>query len=192
MPDESLLDLRDGEEEVLKTLSTVADGDLSFTGMRRVLGMHQEKLSRILKRLEKQGLIDKTQHGYKLSKKARSLISKNKQEQVYVLVDVQVEDIGLVLAGVVALRGKWVGDMRWLGYSVEDGAHTLRWVSQDGAMNVTLRFNNGRLRVESNANDRKAARAAIAILRKAYELALADTGETAVEALLQYPVNIAG
>lgn len=192
MSGDTWFDLRKEEEEVLKTLSTVVDGDVSFTGMRRVLGMHQEKLSRILKRLERHGLINKTEHGYKLSGKARHIISKNRTEPAHVLVDVQVEDVGLVLAGVVALRGRWVDNMRWMGYSVEDDSHTLRWVSQEGSMNITLKLKNGRLRVSSNTNDRRAARAAIAILRKAYELALANTGETKVKALLANPLNIAG
>ncbi|MEM2238609.1 MAG: hypothetical protein QXZ62_08045 [Candidatus Caldarchaeum sp.] len=191
MRDDLSVEVRESEEEVLKTLSTALDGDMSFTGMRRVLGIHQEKLSRILKRLEKYGLVDKTERGYRLSGKARRLMSEKKQEPSHALVNTVVDDVGLVLAGVVALRGRWVEDMRWLGYSVEDGAHTLRWISQDGAVRITLRFKNGRLRVDSNVSNRKAARAAIAILRKAYELALADTTETPMKAMTATLFNIA-
>jgi Cdc6-like AAA superfamily ATPase len=149
--------------------------------------MHQEKLSRILKRLERYGLINRGEHGYRLSEKARRVVSRERSRG-YVLVDVKVNDEGLVLAGIVSLRGRWIEDLRWLGYGLENGAHTLRWVSQDGALTITLRYRGGRLRVESSENTKEANRAALAILRKAYELALTDESKQ-VKALLLRPVN---
>lgn len=184
------MDIREDEAEVLKALSAAVEGEISFGGMRRALGMHQEKLSRILKRLEKHGLVDRTETGYRLSGKARRFVEQTKPSQTHVIVDSQVEDMGLVLAGVVALRGRWVDDLRWLGYSVEEEGHVLRWISYDGSMTVTLRLKNSRLTIESNVNDRKAVRAALAILRKAYELALIDD-QSNIKALFANPVNIA-
>jgi len=181
------LEVDDAEAKVLKALSSAVDGGFTFTGIRRTLGIHQEKLSRILKRLERYGLVDRGEHGYRLSEKARRMVSKERR-QAYVLVDVKVNDEGLVLAGIVSLRGKWVEDMRWLGYGLEGGGHTLRWVSQDGSFTITLRYRAGRLRVESSENTKEANRAALAILRKAYELALFDEN-TNVKALLLRPVN---
>jgi DNA-binding Lrp family transcriptional regulator len=181
------LEVDEAEAEVLKALSTSADGEFSFTGIKRTLGMHQEKLSRILRRLERYGLINRGEHGYRLSEKARRVVSRERSRG-YVLVDVKVNDEGLVLAGIVSLRGKWIEDLRWLGYGLENGAHTLRWVSQDGALTITLRYRGGRLRVESSENTKEANRAALAILRKAYELALTDESKQ-VKALLLRPVN---
>ncbi|MEM4384460.1 MAG: hypothetical protein QXU44_10435, partial [Candidatus Caldarchaeum sp.] len=57
---------------------------------------------------------------------------------------------------------------------VENDAHVLRWISQDGELQITLRLKDGRLTISSNRNERRAVRAALAILRKAYELALID------------------
>ncbi|MDW7978831.1 MAG: hypothetical protein RMH74_08525, partial [Candidatus Caldarchaeum sp.] len=148
MDDEFAVEIRKDEEDVLKALSMASEGEVSFTGMRRALGMHQEKLSRILKRLEKHGLVDRTEHGYRLSGKARKLVSASGTNQPYVLVDTLVEDIGLVLAGVASLRGRWVEELRWLSYSVEDDAHVLRWISHDGSMLITLRLKNSRLQIE--------------------------------------------
>jgi DNA-binding Lrp family transcriptional regulator len=181
------LEVDEAEAEVLKALSSAAYGEFSFTGIKRTLGIHQEKLSRILKRLERYGLINRGEHGYRLSEKARRVVSRERSRG-YVLVDVKVNDEGLVLAGIVSLRGKWVEDLRWLGYGLENGAHTLRWVSQDGALTITLRYRGGRLRVESSENTKEANRAALAILRKAYELALTDESKQ-VKALLLRPVN---
>lgn len=187
---EDFVDIRKDEEEVLKALSSVSGGEVSFGGMRRALGMHQEKLSRILKRLEKYGLVDRTENGYRLSVKARRMVEKNQPDLSYVIVDSMVEDVGLLLAGVSALRGRWVEELRWLGYSVEDDSHVLRWISHDGLMTITLRLKNSRLTIESNVNDRRAVRAALAVLRKAYELALVED-DTIVKALLSYPFSIA-
>ncbi|MDW8359499.1 MAG: hypothetical protein RMK31_02800 [Candidatus Caldarchaeum sp.] len=191
MDDEFAVEIRKDEEDVLKALSMASEGEVSFTGMRRALGMHQEKLSRILKRLEKHGLVDRTEHGYRLSGKARKLVSASGTNQPYVVVDTLVEDVGLVLAGVASLRGRWVEELRWLSYSVEDDAHVLRWISHDGSMLITLRLKNSRLQIESNVHDRRAVRAALAVLRKAYELALVDD-ETPVKAFYATPFNIAG
>ncbi|MCS7138121.1 MAG: hypothetical protein NZ941_07120, partial [Candidatus Caldarchaeum sp.] len=87
--------------------------------------------------------------------------------------------------------GRWVEELRWLSYSVEDDAHVLRWISHDGSMLITLRLKNSRLQIESNVNDRRAVRAALAVLRKAYELALVDD-ETPVKAFYENPFSIAG
>ncbi|MEM0349053.1 MAG: hypothetical protein QXD24_02565 [Candidatus Caldarchaeum sp.] len=174
MAHEGGFDFREDEEAVLKALSTASDGEVSFAGMRRALGMHQEKLSRILRRLEKHGLVDRGDRGYRLSRKARKLVGEHGHVDGYVIVDTRVEDMGLVLAGVTALHGRWVDEMRWLGYSVENDAQVLRWISQDGEMQITLRLKNGRLTIMSNRNERRAVRAALAILHKAYELALID------------------
>lgn len=109
-----------------------------------------------------------------MSGKARKLVNARGVEKGFVIVDTRVEDVGLVLAGVTALHGRWVDEMRWLGYSVENDAHVLRWISQDGELQITLRLKDGRLTISSNRNERRAVRAALAILRKAYELALID------------------
>ncbi|MEM1953278.1 MAG: hypothetical protein QXY84_05325 [Candidatus Caldarchaeum sp.] len=188
--DEFSIDIREDEAEVLKALSTASEGEISFGGMRRALGMHQEKLSRILKRLEKHGLVDRTETGYRLSGKARRFVEQTKPSQSHVIVDSQVEDMGLVLAGVVALRGRWFDELRWHGYGVEEDGHVLRWISYDGSMTITLKLKNSRLVIESNVNDRKAVRAALAILRKAYELALIDD-QSPVKALVASPFKIA-
>jgi hypothetical protein len=36
------LEVDEAEAEVLKALSSAADGEFSFTGIKRTLGMHQE------------------------------------------------------------------------------------------------------------------------------------------------------
>src|SRR5579863_4699944 len=50
-------------------------GKVSFQGIKRKLGLHQETLSRSLRRLEKEGLIEKINQDYSISERGESIIS---------------------------------------------------------------------------------------------------------------------
>ena len=56
----------DDQTLVMNMLSSENDATYSFQGMKRRLGLHQEKLTRILKRLEDDNLVLKTDEGYKV------------------------------------------------------------------------------------------------------------------------------
>jgi len=175
---ESYTDLGEGDASVLKLLASEFDGSFSFQGMRRALRMHQEKLSRILRRLEKSGLVDRTNDGYRLSQRARQLIGSvdMSQKNLHTLIDTLAYDNGLILAGVVSLKGRWIAGLRWLDYASDGTGHRLEWMTEDGRIIIRLRLSGGRLTVETNAEsseDRQTAlKGAYAIVRKAYELAL--------------------
>src|SRR4030066_394595 len=69
-PDYSL-----GERDT-DVLSVINSEDLTlftFDGLKRRLGLHPETLSRILARLEEEGLLKKENHGYKVSPKITKL-----------------------------------------------------------------------------------------------------------------------
>jgi len=56
---------------VMEMLSSESDATYSFQGMKRRLGLHQEKLTRILKRLEDDNLVIKTDGGYRVLRQPR-------------------------------------------------------------------------------------------------------------------------
>src|SRR5207244_11322508 len=56
----------DDQTLVMNMLSSENDATYSFQGMKRRLGLHQEKLTRILNRLEDDNLVLKTDEGYKI------------------------------------------------------------------------------------------------------------------------------
>lgn len=183
-----------GEDEaaVLEMLQRDAEGVISFQGIRRSLRMHQEKLSRILRRLERYGLVDRMYDGYRLSEKARGLIGGKRAADNYIpLVEMVLEEVGSILAGVASLRGRWAGEFRWLGYRVDDGGHVLEWVSNSRPISLRLRLNGRRLIIEADAKteeDRQhALRGAFAIVRKAYELALGKMGDDRLKAMWLTP-----
>jgi hypothetical protein len=50
-----------------------------------------------------------------------------------------------VLAG---LRGKWFGQLRWLGHTQTPGGIVLKWVTADGSLQLDARFQDGELIIE--------------------------------------------
>ena len=56
----------DDQTLVMNMLSSENDATYSFQGMKRRLGLHQEKLTRIIKHLEDDNLVLKTDEGYKV------------------------------------------------------------------------------------------------------------------------------
>jgi len=55
----------------MEMLSAETDSTYTFQGLKRRLGLHQEKLTRILRRLEDNNLVAKTEEGYRTLKHSR-------------------------------------------------------------------------------------------------------------------------
>jgi len=55
----------------MEMLSMETDATYTFQGLKRRLGLHQEKLTRILRRLEDNNLVAKTEEGYRTLKHSR-------------------------------------------------------------------------------------------------------------------------
>ena len=80
----SIADLRKTDIDILKILSDNEDENtlaiFSFNGFKIRLNLHQEILSRSLKRLKELGLIYKTKLGYKSTKNGKIFFSKLKNK----------------------------------------------------------------------------------------------------------------
>src|SRR5438876_11811601 len=61
----------DDQALVMEMLSMETDATYTFQGLKRRLGLHQEKLTRILRRLEDNNLVAKTEEGYATLKHSR-------------------------------------------------------------------------------------------------------------------------
>src|SRR3972149_4743111 len=68
------LDLREHDRDVLEFLTQDPSSQVAFQGIRRRLGIHPEQLSRALHRLADDGLVERTQHGYKATAKALTVL----------------------------------------------------------------------------------------------------------------------
>ena len=167
----SLDDFQENDKKVLSVLNQdndLSDNQYTFNGLTRKLGMHQQSLSRSLHRLEYSGLVEKSQSGYRLSKKLRSILVKksmldledlskriSKQHmqfvqvmQLYIPTTIKVEEI------VSKLVGKWFGDLRWIGLIEGDGGYVLQW-SFDERFQVNLKIVSRYAIVETNATGDK-------------------------------------
>src|SRR2546427_10701226 len=67
--------LRAHNRHVLEFLSRDPSSQVAFQGIRRRLGIHPEQLSRALHRLADDGLVEHTEHGYRATAKALTVLS---------------------------------------------------------------------------------------------------------------------
>ena len=119
-------------------LSSETDATYTFQGMRRRLGLHQEKLTRILKRLEDDNLVLKTDDGYRVLHSSRKA-SQHPDEGEPVIrgqLPPGIDKQGLTSK----LKGRWFKNFRWLGYSTSESGPCLYWITEDGKFQLVVRL----------------------------------------------------
>ena len=140
-------DVRNNDKKILLLLRKEMWSTYSFKALERKLDIHQQSLSRALKRLLDLNLIEKTSSGYKLvERNACKLnpilddnllneeleISKSRKNrkykqliQIYMPMKSNIEPI------VDHLTGKWFGNLRWFGLITKETGFRLQWIVQD-------------------------------------------------------------
>lgn len=143
-------DLREHDREVLEFLSSDPTSQVAFQGIRRRLGIHPEQLSRALHRLADDGLVERTERGYRATAKALTVLSPDALSRVpeglvvletYLPADVEVPAL------VNALHGRWFGPLRWFGFSEEAEGFRLWWSTDDNAVQLEVRLHGAQLRL---------------------------------------------
>ena len=151
------VDVRPNDHKVLEILGDDRSR-YTFKGLMRKLGMHQESLSRSLRRLDELGLVEKSDLGYKLSRKGE-LISRGKfphARNTYTPLMQTYIPSSIDISGIVNnLAGKWFKNLRWLGMIEGDMGHMLQWASEDNSFQVNLRIVGNYIIIETNASDDK-------------------------------------
>jgi hypothetical protein len=153
----------DRDAEVLRFLGEEDLLGFTFEGLRRRLGTHSETLSRILHRLEDQMILEKATDGYHVTHKGKEMIGMKPltsrptsaaQHRVAILRTLLPygRASGEVLTG---LKGRWFGPLRWLGYSEDETTTTMKWVTEDGAVQIDAIFSDGELAIEGNVREGK-------------------------------------
>lgn len=147
-------DLHGNDGKILSLLNE-AGSNYSFKGMQRKLHMHQQSLSRALRRLGEMGFVVKSDVGYRLSKTGEvaassgPAVAKGREYvqllQTYIPVDVRPPEI------VRSLVGKWFKNLRWVGLIESGTGFTLQWSSNDGSFQINLRMISDYVVVETNA-----------------------------------------
>jgi hypothetical protein len=141
------LDARDGV--VMDIIKKEHLSQFSFDGLRRRSGLHQETLSRILDRLEGEGMLSKSPQGYSVNGPFEPEVEVSGDPHLASIPLLQTllpDDVELSEV-TAALRGRWFGRLRWLGMSQEGEAAMLKWISEDAGIQVDAAFSPGQLEV---------------------------------------------
>lgn len=146
----SVSNLREHDREVLEFLSSAPSSQVAFQGIRRRLGIHPEQLSRALHRLADDGLVERTDRGYRATAKALTVLSPDALSHVpegLVVLETYLPADVAVASLVNALHGRWFGPLRWFGFSEEGEDFRLWWSTEDNAIQLEVRLHEGALRL---------------------------------------------
>jgi DNA-binding HxlR family transcriptional regulator len=159
----SATDFHNNDNKILALLNE--DGsNYSFKGLMRKLSLHQQSLSRALRRLKEMELVEKSPVGYRLSKAGATAMSRiellqqqHKPKgreymqllQTYIPLNIKASEV------MRHLIGKWFKNLRWIGMIRSDTGYTLQWTSDDGAFQINLRLIADYIVIETNASTEK-------------------------------------
>jgi DNA-binding transcriptional ArsR family regulator len=133
------------DERILATLEGLP-GRVAFSGLRRVLGAHPESLARALRRLEREGLVERVDGGYRaLAERPRTVEDLTSELRSIASVDLPAGAPSETLLG--RLAGRWFGSLRWVGVVERPDGRLLAWARRDGSGYVLLGVDRGHLRV---------------------------------------------
>ena len=149
--DNYLLDLTERDINLLQVIDEEELTNFTFEGVKRKIKLHSETLSRILHRLTEQKILKKEKQGYTLTNKAKPLLihqsSKTKSSQrvleTYLPLKLHIQKI------TQNLKGKWFGQLRYLGYSITEEDVTIKWITQDGKSIISAIFSKNKLYIDA-------------------------------------------
>ncbi len=149
LPEDYSLSERDAD-----VLALIENEDLAiftFDGLKRRTGLHPETLSRILARLEQEGIVKKEHEGYKVTPKVTKLKlnQARKEEPTTPLIQTFLPSDLMTQQLILSLRGKWFGVLRWLGISENSQGVTLKWITEDGGIQISANIQGTALNIEA-------------------------------------------
>jgi len=143
--------LSERDTDLLALIETEDLATFTFDGLKRRTGLHSETLSRILSRLEEEGIIKKEPCGYRVTTKITELKLQTPRKetpstplmQTYLPSDLKTQQL------ILNLEGKWFGMLRWLGISENNQGVTLKWITEDGAIQIAANIQGTALNIEA-------------------------------------------
>ncbi|MHB8632682.1 MAG: MarR family transcriptional regulator [Thermoplasmatota archaeon] len=175
------------DQRVLSALA--GDGAVSFQGLRRLLGLHPQVLSRILKRLREEGLVADAAGGYRLSLPPEA--------DVRPLPAIPVEQSHVILAWSLPgpealasierhLTGKWFRTLRWIGKARIGSTVVLAWLLDPSGrvLRLVLDGRSVRLEVAPEAADDPRVHEGVRALLPAMAAALAPPARVGASLLM--------
>jgi len=133
------------DDRILTALQDLP-GRVAFSGLKRVLRAHPESLARALRRLEREGLIERVDGGYRAL--AEDLSSApNLERELRPIASIDLPYSASREAILARLSGRWFGSLRWVGVVDRAEERLLAWARRDGSDYVLLGIDGDRLRV---------------------------------------------
>jgi len=136
---------------VLQTIMEEGLTVFTFDGLKRLTGLHQEKLSRIIDRLEEEGLLEKVAEGYRITARGNETIPRplsSSLQPIPIVQSLLPRDVDLqqIISG---LKGRWFGGLRWLGYTQNDEGTVLKWIAEEDGVQIDARFTESYLSIDA-------------------------------------------
>ncbi len=150
-------DISSRDSSVLQAIQEEGLTVFTFDGLKRMLGVHQEKLSRVLGRLEEEGLLEKVPGGYSVTHRG-SMLSPRPLNSVQPRIPIVQSllpadvDLGHIITG---LKGRWFGSLRWVGYSQNEEGTVLKWITEDEGVQIDAKFTDAFLSIEAKVGEGK-------------------------------------
>ncbi len=143
--------LSERDADVLALIENEDLAIFTFDGIKRRTGLHSETLSRILSRLEQEGIVKKEPEGYRVTPKITKLkLNQARNEepttpliQTFLPSDLMTQQL------ILALKGKWFGLLRWLGMSENNQGVTLKWITEDGGIQIAANIQGTALNIDA-------------------------------------------
>ena len=143
--------LSERDADVLALIETEDLAAFTFDGLKRRTGLHPETLSRILSRLEQEGIVKKEPEGYRVTPKITKLKLRQtrNEEPTTPLIQTFLPSDLMTQQLILALKGKWFGLLRWLGISENNQGVTMKWVTEDGGIQIAANIQGTALNIEA-------------------------------------------
>jgi DNA-binding MarR family transcriptional regulator len=143
--------LSERDADVLALIENEDLAIFTFDGLKRRTGLHPETLSRILVRLEQEGIVKKEHEGYRVTPKITKLKlnQAHKEETTTPLIQTFLPSDLMTQQLILSLKGKWFGVLRWLGISENSDGVTLKWITEDGGIQIAANIQGTALNIEA-------------------------------------------
>jgi len=143
--------LSERDADILALIETEDLAIFTFDGLKRRTGLHPETLSRILSRLEQEGILKKGPEGYRVTPKITELKlnQARKEETTTPLIQTFLPSDLMTQQLILQLKGKWFGMLRWLGISENNQGVTLKWITEDGGIQIAANIQGTALNIEA-------------------------------------------
>jgi hypothetical protein len=105
-----------------------------------------------------QQVLQKTEHGYQVTERGKEVTGLKQLSSAgprVTLLRTLLPQVDNPREAISALRGRWFGPLRWLGYSEDEKGTNMKWVTEDGGIQVDAIFAEGELTIEGRIREGK-------------------------------------